>query len=97
LDHLDFTAQRLGYPDDASRDPDVLNNFIEKELYKRLDYANYNIQSKKFSQYIDQSQSEDDINNESTQEESSQEESDQEISEIESRETNCFNIKKKMG
>jgi len=52
------------------------------------------------SQYIDQSQSEDDIdyiNNESTQEESSQEESDQEISEIESRETNCFNIKKKMG
>ena len=49
------------------------------------------------SQYIDQSQSEDDIdyiNNESTQEESSQEESDQEISEIESRETNCFYIKK---
>ena len=42
-------------------------------------------------QYIDL----DYINNESTQEESSQEKSDQKNSEIESRETNCFNIKKK--
>ncbi|CAG8502580.1 4668_t:CDS:2 [Cetraspora pellucida] len=126
LDHLDFIVQRLGYPDDASRNSDVLDNFIKKELYKRLGYVNYNIQSKKLyatkkpmtkklnkkliarycsmcgkagytkmncskfkkakkinnissSQYIDQSQSEDDINNKSTQEESSQEESDQEI------------------
>ncbi|CAG8790369.1 17557_t:CDS:2, partial [Dentiscutata erythropus] len=47
LDHLDFIAQRLGYPDDTSCDPDVLNNFIEKELYNRLGYSNFNIQSKK--------------------------------------------------
>ncbi|CAG8826819.1 26332_t:CDS:2, partial [Dentiscutata erythropus] len=47
LDHLDFIAQRLGYSDDASCDPDVLNNFIKKELYNRLVYSNFNIQSKK--------------------------------------------------
>jgi hypothetical protein len=162
-DELDFIAQRLGYPDNASRDLDALKNFIEEELYKRLGYANYNIQSrleepllrnkklyntkkptakkstkskkvlverycsicgkaghtkrncpkvceavsKKINnisssqyEYIVQSQSEEDIediNNESDQEESSQEESDQENSEIEYRETNCFNIKKKVG
>ena len=43
--------------------------------------------------YISQSQSED----ESDQEETSQSESDQENSEIESQETNCFNLKKKVG
>src|SRR5260363_262465 len=55
-----------------------------------------NITSSQY-EYIDQSQSEDDIeyiNNESNQEESSQEESYQENSEIEYRETNCFNLKK---
>ncbi|CAG8449334.1 3565_t:CDS:2 [Cetraspora pellucida] len=148
LDHLDFIAQRLGYPDDASRDPDALDNFIEKELYNRLGYMNFNIQTKKLyttkkptkakkktvtrycsmcekaghtktncpkvcrarhsvskkakqinniSQYgyISQSQSEDEI--EYDQEETSQSESDQENSEIESQETNCFNLKKKVG
>ncbi|CAG8658907.1 10757_t:CDS:2, partial [Ambispora leptoticha] len=147
LDHLDFIAQRLEYPDDASRDPDALDNFIEKELYNRLGYMNFNIQSKKLyatkkptktkkktvtrycsmcgkaghtktncpkvcraghsvskkakqinniSQYgyISQSQSKDEI--EYDQEETSQTESDQENSEIESQETNCFNLKKKI-
>ena len=47
LDHLDFIAQRLGYPDDASCDPNALDNFIKKELYNRLGYMNFNIQSKK--------------------------------------------------
>ena len=138
LDHLDFIAQRLGYPDDASRDPDALDSFIAKELYNRLGYSNFNIQSQKLCAtkkstktkkktvarycsmcgkaghtktncskgkktkkvnnilqygYIDQSQSEE----ESDQEESDQEESDQENSEIESQETNCFNLKKKVG
>ncbi|RIB02013.1 hypothetical protein C2G38_2229081 [Gigaspora rosea] len=46
-DELDFIAQRLGYSDNASRDPDALKKFIEEKLYRRLGYANYNIQSKK--------------------------------------------------
>ena len=44
--HLDLIAQRLNYPNSASRDLDALERFIEEELYKRLDYANYNIRSK---------------------------------------------------
>src|SRR5260363_434109 len=136
-DELDFLAQRLGYSDNASKDPDALKNFIEEELYKRLGYANFNIQSQKLYntkkpiakkstkskkverycsicgkpghtkkncpkvrktkkinnitssqyEYIDQSQSEDDI-------EYINNECDQENSENEYRETNCFNIKK---
>src|SRR6185437_15591827 len=46
-DHLDLIAQRLNYPDSASRDSDALKRFIKEELYKRLGYANYNMQSKK--------------------------------------------------
>jgi len=46
-------------------------------------------------EYISQSQSEDEIKYD--QEETSQSESDQENSKIEFQETNCFNIKKKVG
>nr|CAG8662626.1 10536_t:CDS:2 [Entrophospora candida] len=42
-DHLETIAMRLGYPDDASRNPDDLENFIEDELYKRFGYENYNL------------------------------------------------------
>ncbi|CAJ0902538.1 8395_t:CDS:2 [Entrophospora sp. SA101] len=47
-DHLETIAMRLGYPDDASRNPDDLENFIEDELYKRLGHANYNLRKEPF-------------------------------------------------
>nr|CAG8653272.1 4327_t:CDS:2 [Entrophospora candida] len=47
-DHLETIAMRLGYPDDASRNPDDLENFIEDELYKRLGYENYNLRKEPF-------------------------------------------------
>jgi len=42
-DYLDSIAERLGYPDDGSRNPDVLNKFIDDELYNRLGHANYHV------------------------------------------------------
>src|SRR6185312_6842944 len=43
LERLESIAMRLGYSDDASRNPDALESFIEDELYNRLGYANYHI------------------------------------------------------
>ena len=43
LEHLDSIAERLGYSDDASRNPDALASFIDDELYNRLGYENYHI------------------------------------------------------
>ncbi|RHZ78712.1 hypothetical protein Glove_157g64 [Diversispora epigaea] len=50
FDHLDSIAERLGYSDNASRNPDALANFIEDELYSRLGHANYNLRKEPFGQ-----------------------------------------------
>ena len=50
LDRLESIAERLGYSDDASRNPDALASFIDDELYDRLGYENYNIRKEPFGQ-----------------------------------------------
>jgi len=50
FDHLESIAMRLGYSDDASRNPDNLEDFIEDELYKRLGHANYHLRKEPFGQ-----------------------------------------------
>ncbi|RHZ79351.1 hypothetical protein Glove_149g113 [Diversispora epigaea] len=44
------TIQNLRYLDNASRNPDVLENFIEDELYKRLEHVNYHLRKEPFGQ-----------------------------------------------
>ncbi|RHZ65059.1 hypothetical protein Glove_319g6 [Diversispora epigaea] len=50
FDHLESIGMRLGYSDNASRNPDALANFIEDELYSRLGHANYNLRKEPFGQ-----------------------------------------------
>jgi len=42
-EHLEIIAMRLGYPDNAPRDPNAFDKFIEDELENRLGYENYHI------------------------------------------------------
>jgi ribosomal protein L44E len=50
FDHLESIAMRLGYSDNASRNPDDLEIFIEEELYKRLGRVNYHVKKEPFGQ-----------------------------------------------
>ncbi|RHZ81259.1 hypothetical protein Glove_122g37 [Diversispora epigaea] len=50
LDYLDTVAERLGYSDYGSRNPDALIKFVDDELYERLGHANYNLRKEPFGQ-----------------------------------------------
>ncbi|RHZ77139.1 hypothetical protein Glove_185g89 [Diversispora epigaea] len=50
LDYLDTVAERLGYSDYGSRNPDALIKFIDDELYNRLGYENYHLRREPFGQ-----------------------------------------------
>ncbi|RHZ62071.1 hypothetical protein Glove_344g24 [Diversispora epigaea] len=49
-DYLESIAERLGYSDEATRNPDALKQFIDDELYSRLGYANYHLRKESFGQ-----------------------------------------------
>ncbi|CAG8618479.1 6573_t:CDS:2 [Ambispora gerdemannii] len=48
--YLDTVAERLGYSDYGSRNPDALIKFIDDELYNRLGYENYHLKREPFGQ-----------------------------------------------
>src|SRR6185436_20619207 len=50
IDYLDTVAERLGYSNYGSRNPDALIKFVDDELYNRLGHENYHLRREPFGQ-----------------------------------------------